>query len=100
MRRKHLSFINLDLSANIKSRTTNPYGWNKDTAFVFVDQPAGVGFSYLDEGEAVPGDLFVSAINMQIFLQMFMNQVFLVHKEGPLVIAGESYAVCKEHSLV
>ena len=69
----------------------NPYGWNKDTALIFVDQPAGVGFSYVDEGEPIPGDSFTSAADMRIFLQMFMNQVFPAHKEGPLVITGESY---------
>ena len=71
----------------------NPYGWNKDTALIFVDQPAGVGFSYVDEGESIPGDSYTSAADMRIFLQMFMSQVFPRHKEGPLVITGESYAV-------
>ena len=71
----------------------NPYGWNKDTALIFVDQPAGVGFSYVDEGESVPGDSFTSAADMQVFLQMFVSQVFPEHKDGPLVITGESYAV-------
>lgn len=71
----------------------NPFGWNKDTALVFVDQPAGVGFSYLDEGEPVPGDSFTAAVDMQVFLQMLVSQVFPEHLNGPLVITGESYAV-------
>jgi cathepsin A (carboxypeptidase C) len=71
----------------------NPYGWNKDTALIFVDQPAGVGFSYVDEGEAIPGDSFTAASDMHAFLQLFMSQVFPQHKDGPLVITGESYAV-------
>lgn len=72
----------------------NPYGWNKDTALIFVDQPAGVGFSYVDEGEPLPGDSFTSAADMHLFLQLFITQVFPEHKDGPLVITGESYAVC------
>lgn len=71
----------------------NPYGWNKETSFIFVDQPAGVGFSYLDEGEVVPGDSFTAAADMQIFLQLFVSKVFPEHLNGPLVITGESYAV-------
>jgi cathepsin A (carboxypeptidase C) len=71
----------------------NPYGWNRDTALIFVDQPAGVGFSYLDEGEPIPGDSFTAAADMHLFLQMFVSQVFPEHKDGPLVITGESYAV-------
>jgi cathepsin A (carboxypeptidase C) len=73
--------------------TYNPYGWNKETALIFVDQPAGVGFSYVNEGELVPGDSFTSAADMHIFLQLFISQVFPEHKDGPLVITGESYAV-------
>jgi cathepsin A (carboxypeptidase C) len=71
----------------------NPYGWNRDTALIFIDQPAGVGFSYLDEGEPIPGDSFTAAADIHLFLQMFVSQVFPVHKNGPLVITGESYAV-------
>ncbi|TAQ84327.1 hypothetical protein B7494_g7335 [Chlorociboria aeruginascens] len=70
----------------------NPYGWNKDTALIFVDQPAGVGFSYLDDGEAVPGDSFTSAVDMALFLQILVSQVFPEHINGPLVLTGESYA--------
>lgn len=73
--------------------TNNPYGWNKDTALIFVDQPAGVGFSYVDEGETVRGDSFTSATDMHLFLQMLVGQVFPVHLKGPFIITGESYAV-------
>ncbi|KAF4631889.1 hypothetical protein G7Y89_g6241 [Cudoniella acicularis] len=61
----------------------NPYGWNKETALIFVDQPAGVGFSYLDEGEPLPGDSFTSAADMHLFLQLFISQVFPEHENGP-----------------
>ena len=71
----------------------NPYGWNKNTALLFVDQPAGVGFSYVDDGEQVPGDSFTSASDMYAFLKLFTTQVFPKHKEAPLIITGESYAV-------
>lgn len=71
----------------------NKYGWNKETALLFVDQPAGVGFSYVDEGEALPGDSFTTAADVHLFLQLFVSQVFPEHSEGPLVITGESYAV-------
>ncbi|TVY56314.1 Carboxypeptidase Y-like protein [Lachnellula cervina] len=70
----------------------NEYGWNKETALLFVDQPAGVGFSYLDEGEPLPGDSFTTAADVHLFLQMFVSQVFPEHGDGPLVITGESYA--------
>jgi len=70
----------------------NPYGWNKDTALLFVDQPAGVGFSYVDEGTPVPGTSFVAAHDMHLFLQMFVSQMFPEHKDGPFHISGESYA--------
>ena len=77
----------------------NPYGWNKETALIFVDQPAGVGFSYLDDGEPLPGDSFTSAADMHLFLQLFVSQVFPEHAEAPLVITGESYAVCSIYIL-
>jgi cathepsin A (carboxypeptidase C) len=75
----------------------NPYGWNKETALIFVDQPAGVGFSYVDEGELIPDNSFTAAADMHLFLQLFVNQVFPEHSKGPLVITGESYAVCSHN---
>lgn len=71
----------------------NPYGWNKDTAMIFVDQPVGVGFSYSDTDEPGPDTSFKSAEDMHLFLQMFISQVFPVHMKGPFVLTGESYAV-------
>ena len=73
----------------------NQYGWNKDTALLFVDQPVGVGFSYKDEEfeGTEPSDSWASAEDMRIFLQMFVTQVFPAHRHGPLVLGGESYGV-------
>lgn len=76
---------------NGSSTVYNPYGWNKDTALIFVDQPAGVGFSYVDEGYPIPGDSFMAAEDMHHFLQMFTSQVFPGHAKGPFTITGESY---------
>ncbi|KAL1871474.1 hypothetical protein Plec18167_007034 [Paecilomyces lecythidis] len=71
----------------------NPYSWNKENALLFVDQPVGVGFSYYDgdSQEDQPGDSYASAADMHIFLQMFVNQVFPIHRNGPLTLTGESY---------
>jgi len=71
----------------------NPYGWNKDTAMIFVDQPVGVGFSYSDNDDILPDNSFTSAEDMHLFLQTFIDQIFPVHLKGPFVITGESYAV-------
>ena len=70
----------------------NPYGWNRETALLFVDQPAGVGFSYVDEGTPMPDTSFIAAVDMHIFLQMFFSVVFPEHAKGPFHIAGDSYA--------
>ena len=70
----------------------NPYGWNKDTALLFVDQPAGVGFSYMDRDSGpYDDDSLKCAEDMQVFLQIFTSQVFPAHLNGPLVLTGESY---------
>lgn len=48
----------------------NEFGWSQNASIVFLDQPAGVGFSYLDDGEKVPGDSFESARDAHHFLQV------------------------------
>lgn len=74
----------------------NPYGWNENANYIFVDQPAGVGFSYLDEGEPVPGNSFVAADSMHKFLQLFTSKVFPDLKDRPFHISGESYGVSND----
>lgn len=70
----------------------NPFGWSKNSHLIFVDQPAGVGFSYVDEGATGPSDSFTSAADMDIFLRMFTQQVFPSLATAPLHLTGESYA--------
>ena len=75
----------------------NEYGWSKETNLLFVDQPADVGFSYVDDEDGspgpVPGDSFTSAVDMHLFLQIFVSQAFPELQSLPFHISGESYAV-------
>jgi cathepsin A (carboxypeptidase C) len=71
----------------------NPYGWNKEANLLFVDQPAGVGFSYLEDGEAYPGTSFQAATDLHKFLQIFVEQAFPDLLNNPFHITGESYGV-------
>ena len=75
----------------------NEYGWSKETNLLFVDQPAGVGFSYVDDEGGypgpVPGNSFTSAADMHLFLQIFVSQAFPHLQDVPFYISGESYAV-------
>ena len=71
----------------------NEYGWSKHANIIFVDQPAGVGFSYVDEGILIPGNSFTAAEDMHHFLQLFVSDVFPDLLEREFHITGESYAV-------
>ena len=67
--------------------TVNPYSWTEAAHVLWLDQPAGVGFSYGDEnddGEEMVGE------DAYYFFQAF----FKAHPEyanNPLYIIGESY---------
>jgi cathepsin A (carboxypeptidase C) len=71
----------------------NEYGWNKKANMLFVDQPAGVGFSHLDKGATVPSNSFIAAQDMHIFLQIFITKAFPNLKIQDFHISGESYGV-------
>ncbi|ORY16899.1 Alpha/Beta hydrolase protein [Clohesyomyces aquaticus] len=70
----------------------NEFGWSKSANLLFVDQPAGVGFSYIDEGTPYPGSSFTAAEDMAHFMQIFVSQVFPDLLERGFHITGESYA--------
>jgi cathepsin A (carboxypeptidase C) len=71
----------------------NEYGWNGDANIIFVDQPAGVGFSYVDEHTPLPSTSFTAAEDMHHFLQLFTTDVFPDLRGREFHITGESYAV-------
>ena len=68
----------------------NPYSWTRNSSMIFVDQPAGTGFSYVDEGYDVPGDSYVAAEDMHVFLRIFY-EIFPHLQSVPFHISGESY---------
>jgi cathepsin A (carboxypeptidase C) len=70
----------------------NQYGWSKNANIIFVDQPAPVGFSYIDKGTPIPGTSFTAAEDMHHFLQLFISDIFPSLLHTPFHITGESYA--------
>jgi cathepsin A (carboxypeptidase C) len=81
------------INAHANDTTYNKYGWNKHANVLFVDQPAGVGFSYRDKAEPVPSNSFDAAEDLHIFLQIFVSKAFPELKGRPFHISGESYGV-------
>lgn len=68
---------------------TNPFSWNQNANIMWIDQPAGVGFSYGDSSEYDTTEKEVGD-DMFHFLQSF----FKAHGEyskQPFYVFGESY---------
>ncbi|KAJ6027783.1 hypothetical protein N7499_001241 [Penicillium canescens] len=70
----------------------NPWAWNRNSSLLFVDQPAGVGFSYVDEGCDIPRDSKEAAVDMHHFLQIFLSEIFPDKLSSDVHLSGESYA--------
>lgn len=70
----------------------NPWAWNNNASVIFLDQPAGTGFSSVAEGGAAPSSDEDSAADFHTFLNVFFRDVFPDKAKLPLYIAGESYA--------
>ncbi|KAI8056630.1 Alpha/Beta hydrolase protein [Syncephalis plumigaleata] len=68
----------------------NPYSWHTYANILFVDQPVGTGFSYMENGDGVH-DMLSAGKAMRIFLEKFLN-VFPEYKQSEVYLAGESYA--------
>ena len=68
----------------------NPYTWTSNASVIFIDQPAGTGFSYVDDDTEMPGDSFAAAADTYIFLRIMMT-AFPHLRSLPLHISGESY---------
>lgn len=73
-----------------KTLSMNDWAWNKVSNMVFIESPAGVGFSYSDEeADYTTGDAQTAADNFML-IQEFMKR-FPEYSSNPLYITSESY---------
>lgn len=68
----------------------NPYSWNKIANMLYLESPAGVGFSYSDNRNYVTNDTEVSMKNYLALKRFF--QLFPEYSSNALFLTGESYA--------
>lgn len=70
----------------------NNFSWNKNANILYLESPAGVGFSYTDNGEAdlKYDDEKTANDNLMALLDFFKN--FPEFKANDFYISGESYA--------
>jgi cathepsin A (carboxypeptidase C) len=75
-----------------KTTTKNPYAWNQNAGIIYIDQPAGVGFSY-DNSNRDPKDANEKMVaeDMYHFLHQFSEANNDILKTNELFIFGESY---------
>ena len=68
----------------------NPYSWTTSANVLFLEQPAGVGFSYAVNGTMASDD-FIQSQNSYGFLLNFFK-AFPEFSKQPFYVTGESYA--------
>lgn len=76
---------NKDLSLKL-----NDYAWNKVSNMIFVESPAGVGFSYTDNNADLTTGDNQTALDNYNLLQAFFNR-FPEYRNNDLYISSESY---------
>nr|AWM30697.1 cathepsin A [Rachycentron canadum] len=67
----------------------NPYSWNMIANILYLESPAGVGFSYSDDKSYVTNDTEVS-MNNYLALKEFFS-LFPEYSKNELFLTGESY---------
>ncbi|KAK8788129.1 hypothetical protein V5799_022094 [Amblyomma americanum] len=70
--------------------TLNPFSWNQVANVIFLESPAGVGYSYDPTGVYVTNDTKTTEDNYLAVLDFF--EKFPEFKENEFYITGESYA--------
>lgn len=78
-------------SGNLPQLHLNPYSWSKVSNIIYLDSPAGVGFSYSkNKSDYVTGDLKTASDTHTFLLKWFEKYPEFV--ANPFFISGESYA--------
>ncbi|KAJ6242173.1 carboxypeptidase y [Anaeramoeba flamelloides] len=78
----------LDNDGNIYN---NPYNWNKNTALLYVDNPVGSGFSFVDKSNGYATTETTVANELYTLLSIFFEKIEK-YTGNDLYIFGESYA--------
>ena len=73
--------------------TLEPYAhaWNRDANIVYVESPAGVGFSTSNSTAGLSTNDQVTAANMYTFLDRFLTELYPEYLASAFYIVGESY---------
>jgi len=75
---------------NSQQLLPNNFAWNKRANVIFLEAPAGVGFSYKDDGDLDTDDDLTADGNHQALISFFKR--YPQFKKNPFFITGESYA--------
>ncbi|CAI9783337.1 unnamed protein product [Fraxinus pennsylvanica] len=78
-------------SGSLPALVYNPYSWTKVANIIYIDQPAGTGYSYAKTWEAYNTNDTLSAARTYEFLRKWL----IYHPKylnNPLYIGGESYS--------
>ncbi|KAI1696531.1 serine carboxypeptidase domain-containing protein [Ditylenchus destructor] len=73
-----------------KSLDANPHAWNKFASVVFIEAPAGVGYSYSTDGNVTTNDDLTASENYEAVKQFLKK--FPAFRNHTVFITGESYA--------
>jgi cathepsin A (carboxypeptidase C) len=82
------------IKADFNDTQYNPYSWTESYNVLYLDQPVGVGFSYIDEPTNLsryPTRTEESALDFVAVIKL-VHEAFVELSRVPLHIAGESYA--------
>ena len=84
---EHGPYVFQELSYNL---TVNPYAWNRNASIIYLESPAGVGFSqYGDESNLNSNDYITANDNLQAVLRWF--ELFPEYSQHEFYVTGESY---------
>lgn len=70
----------------------NEYSWNKEANMLYIESPAGVGYSYCIDKDECKFDDDNSATDNLSALLYFFEKKFPERKQNDLYLSGESYA--------